>query len=250
MSAEDWASKGNTHLDLDLDAALPYHEVIGQLVCKYANSDSHIIDLGCGLGHIEAEIQKCNPELRVDIADAYTACLDAASNVSNVEQRFEIDELTFNITSAISGRYDIAVLSHVLEHLLFPAKALEDIFELLKSDGLLIVAVPNPVRPSVFISNLFQMHYANRGHVHAWDRSHWRNFLENIMDYDVIEYSTDYIQLPRATRSNLSRTIGKFLVKAAPWWGFSNIAVIRKKAGVESVYSRWVSANAANVQTA
>ena len=59
------------------------------------------------------------------------------------------------------------------------------------------------------------------------------------MGYNVLEYKTDYIQLPRATRSEIMRKIGKVLVKGAPWWGFSNIAVVKNSADGDSIYKAW-----------
>ena len=239
MKVDDWKDKGNTHLDLELSDTMPYHEVVADLICKYAKDGDRLIDLGCGLGHVLAEVKSQRENLSFDIADAYPACLDATSKRGNVGQKFQLNELTFDVSTVIDSRYNIAVMSHVLEHLVFPAKALDDVFSILEPDGLIIVAVPNPVRPSVFLLNLFKRHYVNRGHVHSWDCSHWRNFLETIMGYEILETRSDYIQLPAATTSSLSRSIGKTMVKLAPWWGFSNIAVIKKKANSDSVFDQW-----------
>ena len=240
MNTASYIETGNVHLDMNLEATLPYHEVIGALVCKYASSSSKILDLGCGLGHIESEIKKHNDKLQVDVADAYDACLETTAARGNIGQQYKLDEVHFDVADVVQRKYDVVVMSHVLEHLLFPAKALDDVMQLLNEDGILIVAVPNPVRPTVFLTNLLKYHYVNRGHIHSWDRSHWKNFLEEIMGLDVIEYQTDFIQLPRSTKSSLLRSIGKALVKITPWWGFSNIAVVRKPDGDrDCLYNTW-----------
>ena len=239
MNATAWEDKGNKHIDMDLGATLPYHSVVADLIAKYAKADDRIIDLGCGLGHIESELKGMRPELTVDIADAYDVCLEATRARGNINAEYKLDESRFDVKKVIPEGYDIAVMSHVLEHLLFPAKALDDVFSRLKPGGIVIVAVPNPVRPTVFFTNLFKMHYVNRGHVHAWDRSHWRNFLENVMNYEVLEYRTDYIQFPLATKIAPLRGIGKVLAKVFPWWGFSNIAAVRKPADRPSAYDVW-----------
>lgn len=239
MNISTWEDKGNKHIDLDLGATLPYHTVVAELAAKYAEPNSRIIDLGCGLGHIESELKRMRPELTVDIADAYEVCIDATKARGNIGADYTLDESRFNVKDVIPEGYDIALMSHVLEHLIFPAKALDDVFSRLKPGGVIIVAVPNPVRPTVFITNLFKMHYVNRGHVHSWDRSHWRNFLENVMNYEAVEYRTDYIQFPFATKVGALRVIGKVLAKVTPWWGFSNIAVIRKPSDKPSAYDVW-----------
>ena len=243
MGTTTYIDTGNVHLDMELEATLPYHEVVASLVIKYSvDSSSDILDIGCGLGHIENEIKNSNPDLRVDIADAYDACLATTASRGNTENKFKIDETKFNILEVIDKKYDTIVMSHVLEHLIFPAKAIDDVLSMLKQDGVLILAVPNPVRPFVFISNLFKYHYVNRGHVYAWDPSHWKNFLEEIMGLEVVEYKSDYIQFPRATRSKILRTIGKVIVKLAPWWGYSNIAVVKVSENTtNSIYNKWKS---------
>ena len=41
---------------------------------------------------------------------------------------------------------NIVILSHVLEHLIYPRKAIEDISKRLNSEGLLLIDVPNQKR--------------------------------------------------------------------------------------------------------
>lgn len=239
MNVDDWEAKGNTHIDLDLEATMPYHEVVAKLIAKHCPPNGRVVDLGCGLGHIEKELLSSRSDIKVDVADAYEACLETTGRLANIGERTLIDELLFNVELVPSRDYDVVVMSHVLEHLMFPSKAINDALNLLNKNGVLVVAVPNPVRPSVFATNLLKSHYVNRGHIHAWDGSHWRNFLEQIMQLDVLEYETDYIQLPACSRSKFSRSLGKFLVKFANWWGFSNIAVARRRPGTKSMYERW-----------
>ena len=239
MGTSEYLAKGNVHLDMELTATLPYHEVIASLVLDHSNDESKILDIGCGLGHIESEIFKANKNIKVDIADAYDGCLEATQSRGNVSESYKVDEIAFNIADLVDKSYDIVVMSHVLEHLMFPAQALDEVMDLINPGGYLIVAVPNPVRPTVLLTNIFKMHYVNRGHIHAWDRSHWKNFLETIMGFTVKEYRTDFIQIPFSARVGIFRTIGKIMVKLVPWWGFSNIAVIKKEEITDSPYQTW-----------
>lgn len=240
MAQKDYEKTGNKHIDLTAPLSLPYHHKIASLVCEYANPESRIIDLGCGVGQLADLIERQRPELKLDIADAYQACLDQTQErAGNINRTFLIDEASFDVTSKVSGGYDVIVMSHVLEHLIFPALALDEVFSLLNPDGIMIVAVPNPSRPNLLITNLLRKHYVNRGHVHSWDRSHWINFLETIMGFDVIRYESDFIQFPLAIRLSPIRWLGTKLVAIAPWLGFSNIAVIKRSERGETQFAKW-----------
>ena len=244
-NTDSWESQGNVHLDLGLEAIMPYHEKIAELFIENFDANDPnfcALDIGCGVGNVEKALKRQLPGARLDIADAYQQCLETTHAVGNIGESYMIDELLFDVKARIEKKYDVIVMSHVLEHLIFPAEALDEVLTMLKPSGVLIVAVPNPVRPSVFIANIFKLHYVNRGHVHSWDRSHWINFLENIMGCEVSKYQSDYIQLPWASKSALLRKIGKVFVRVFPWWGFSNIAVVKPGRNSDCYYDRWSDA--------
>jgi 2-polyprenyl-3-methyl-5-hydroxy-6-metoxy-1,4-benzoquinol methylase len=226
---DTWESAGNVHIDMNAAAqTLPYHRCIAALALAHAKPDAKILDLGCGRGQILGLIKHCE-DLKFFAADAYQSCLDETAQKMPLAGQFLIDEASFNIDKIITENgFDLIIFSHVLEHLRNPIEALEKTMRLLKPGGILIVAVPNPVRPNILISNIFQKHYVNRGHVHAWDMSHWRNFLERINNLEVIHYAHDFIQIPGCYRFPILQTLGEILAKIVPWWSFSNIAVIRK----------------------
>ena len=106
MGTSKYEETGNVHLDMDLQDTLPYHEVVASLITKYATSDSKILDIGCGLGHIEGEVKSINPDLKIDIADAYDKCLEFTAGRGNVEKQYSIDETIFNIDVVVDQSYD------------------------------------------------------------------------------------------------------------------------------------------------
>jgi len=129
--------------------------------------------------------------------------------------------------------FDLVVMSHVLEHMLDPVAALQSALEVLRPGGHLLLAVPNPVRPSVFLASLLRREYVNRGHVVAWDRAHWINFLERILALEVVRYASDSVPVfPERwkRRIGLLGRCEEWLVGPFPWLSFSNIAVVRKAA--------------------
>ncbi len=223
-----WEDKGNKHINLDGERRpLPYHEIISDLVIQHSSDGDNVLDIGCGVGHLCEEINN-KGKRQIHIADAYQVCLDRTSKRAKIEKTYLIDENDFNIAEAINGEFSVVVMSHVLEHMLNPVQAVKDAMSFVKPGGYLIMAVPNPARPGVLISNVTKTHYVNRGHVVAWDMSHWMNFLENVMALNVVSYHHDYIQIKGCNSLPIIMSFGKALGKIIPWWCFSNIAVIKK----------------------
>ena len=208
---------------------LPYHRVISDLAIKYSNAEDSVLDIGCGIGQLVQLIdQKSNGNRNIHIADAYKSCLKETSDRIEPKAQYIISENNFDIVETISGQFDVVIMSHVLEHMLNPVQAVKDALSLTKEGGHLILAVPNPARPNVLISNITKTHYVNRGHVVAWDMSHWINFLENILELNVIEYKNDYVQIKGCNSIPIIMKFGEALGRIFPWWCFSNIAVIKK----------------------
>ena len=218
-------SRPNVHIPYD-QLIQVYHKEIARLVHKYTIDSSEVLDIGCGVGHTLVEVRRLNPNIQLIAADIDNETLRITNErvklehqlkISTVEDLFENEE-----------RYDVIIMSHVLEHTLRPLDIVKGLNNMLKPDGVAILAVPNPVRLTVFLGNIFKKHYVNRGHVYSWDRSHWINFLENIAGLNVIEYSQDFFPLPLLGRFRIFRPLEVFFSKLFPWLSFSNIAVIRK----------------------
>lgn len=229
MKIEDNARKGNKHINIDAVKSLPYHKLIAALVAKNTKmQNTAVLDIGCGMGQIEAELIKLNWPGSVVAADAYDVCIKATAKNANVSSCLKISESDFDILAQVgSQKFDCIIMSHVLEHLHNPSEKLMQVLSLLNPGGVAIVAVPNPSRPSVTINNIFQRHYANRGHVQVWDPSHWRVFLEDALKLDVVEYSHDFVPLPGCRKSPTIMRLSVAIAKIIPWWSFSNIATIR-----------------------
>jgi len=221
---ESYQNRPNVHISYQ-QKMRPYHKKVAELVVKYAKDSATVLDIGCGIGHTLVEIQKRNPNLQLTAADIDDTTLAITKERIQDVQTIKIDSVEDLFGT---GRYyDVIVMSHVLEHTYRPLDNVHGLVNMLQPDGILILAVPNPVRLAVFIGNIFKIHYVNRGHVYAWDRSHWMNFLENIAGVDVIEYSQDFFPLPVLNRIGFVRSIEIWLGTLFPWLSFSNIAVIR-----------------------
>lgn len=231
VAVTEWESSGNVHLLLNsARKPRPHHKTVARLAAERLPEGGTMLDLGCGMGDIPMLVRDRIPNAKIAIADAYQVCLDATTDkLGDIEAAYLLPEDDFDPGSVIDTQYDVVTMSHVIEHLLDPVAGLKRAMERVKPGGCLVLAAPNPARPDSVILNLFQRHYVNRGHVCAWDPSHWRNFLERIMGLNVEAYAADAVYLaPGVLGRLLASVTGETLAKLAPWWAFSNIAVIRK----------------------
>jgi 2-polyprenyl-3-methyl-5-hydroxy-6-metoxy-1,4-benzoquinol methylase len=176
----------------------PYHKLIARLVSQYAPRDGRILDVGCGVGNMLELVRRYSEAFQLVGADIDQHCLDLATARVRIDRTILIDDvLDLGNPALDAGKFDVIVLSHVLEHVFRPYDTVRTLMTLLKPGGHLIMAVPNPVRLDVMAYNLIRrFDKVNKGHVQTWDRAHWRNFLENILELNVIAYPTDFIRIP------------------------------------------------------
>lgn len=204
----------------------PYHTKIAALVSKHAKANARVLDIGCGNGYILSEISKLQPSFRLVAADIDDNTLASTCKLVIIEDSIKIK--TADDLFDQHGVYDAIVFSHVLEHTHRPYDTMKGLIGMLSPGGVIVVAVPNPCRFGSFYRNARQLHYVNRGHVCAWDRSHWINFLENIVGANVVEYASDFFPMQRlSNRLRFIKPLEIWLAKFLPWLSFSNIAVIK-----------------------
>ncbi|MCX6082851.1 MAG: class I SAM-dependent methyltransferase [Chloroflexi bacterium] len=93
-----------------------------------------VLDLGCGIGEIASYIESPNRYFGVDI-NPY--CVEYLQGKGLWAKAGSVYEIPLEADSV-----DVVILSHVLEHLDAPDKALDEISRVLRSSGTLIVIVP------------------------------------------------------------------------------------------------------------
>lgn len=78
---------------------------------------------------------------------------------------FNINLMEGNIPDNMKQKYDVILLFQVLEHMINPKIFLENIKELLSSDGIVIVEVPNLMDHLLKLCNQYNQFFWQRAHV-------------------------------------------------------------------------------------
>ena len=128
-----------------------------------------VLDLGFGAGSLARRIR---PACR------YLAGVECDPEAAEDGARFFDQPLVGDLLEGVSGpwkeRFDVIVAGDVLEHLPRPEDLLSALRPLLKTDGALLVSLPNVANVTVRIGLLFgRFAYAPRG---ILDRTHVRFF--------------------------------------------------------------------------
>jgi 2-polyprenyl-3-methyl-5-hydroxy-6-metoxy-1,4-benzoquinol methylase len=138
-------------------------------VIEAISDDSlYILDIGCGAGNNAEILTKMGK-----VVDGITLSSEEASLASKFCRRVYIYNLEEGLPEElIRNKYDAIICSHVLEHICWPEKLLSDVRNVLKSDGELIVALPNIMHyQSRFklVRGMFEYSYSG-----VMDRTHFR----------------------------------------------------------------------------
>lgn len=135
-----------------------------------------VLDVGCGGGTLGKAL-KSDSQVTVFGVDVAPQAVEMAKN--NLDDAWVADiELSDPWpTEVVARRYDLIIISEVLEHLFFPEQLLRAVRPLLVEDGVIIVTIPNVL----FWKNRLRLmigHFTyedsglmDRGHVHffSWE---------------------------------------------------------------------------------
>ena len=110
-------------------------------ICSFLDNkvDSRILDFGCDTGFLLDIIRKKNPSKNFEFcgADINRYALNYARRKYRDFTFFSIDDEFFD-----NEKFDVIILSHVLEHIRDRDGFVKNLKKLLKEDGVLIIAIP------------------------------------------------------------------------------------------------------------
>jgi 2-polyprenyl-3-methyl-5-hydroxy-6-metoxy-1,4-benzoquinol methylase len=159
-------------------------EKIKAIVARYLTADQRrVIDIGCGPGYYLSQLKPLGfDELGIDFNP---------DMVRFAKEKMGVNAMVGRIEDVInmSARFDLALLTHVLEHVEDPPGLLHSIRQLLKPHGILFVEVPNRRRFTLrrslekgqFIDGEYPPH-----HLTFWSKQSLSNALRRA-EYEVLE---------------------------------------------------------------
>lgn len=133
------------------------------------------LELGCGEGRTLALLRQQRPGVRTVGVEREAGALARAREARAADELIEADILDPTLLADATGRFDLVILSHVLEHFAEPAQVLARARGWLAPEGRLLVALPNLRHLSVLVPLVLRADfaYADSG---ILDRTHLRFF--------------------------------------------------------------------------
>ena len=131
---------------------------VAQFLSNFTEPNFKILDIGCGFGTLLTIIKQKHPSTTVSGIELNKNDVDTAKTLFGLDLFYGTLEKFYKEQS--EQKYDLIILHHTFEHFADPLAELARIKDLLTSEGLLYIAVPNIMnmkkRPDIF----FQLGHA------------------------------------------------------------------------------------------
>lgn len=142
-----------------------------------------IIDFGCGGGKLTLKIEE--DAQRVLAVDSYYPALERLKIKSRKNPKIDIKLGNVYYFDQDYAGYDSVVLCEVIEHLNYPNYVMENIFENIKPE-LLVVTTPN--RNYNYHYGMIESEKRHRDHKFEWNTEEFKSYIQSVQDsygYDV-----------------------------------------------------------------
>lgn len=194
------------------DILLKY-ETATKLIKKYKTNQLKILDIACGHGLIPFFADKNWIIYETDIDENRLKAAQKVKHKNTFYYKFDAENFDF------LDKVDVILALDVIEHLNNPEKALKNIYNCLKDDGILIVSNPNRYSLWNILNNLFHL----EDHKHYWNPD---SFIKMADKFEIMEvlprpllsegigwFVNDYRKL-----QNIDSSLGRLLPSFATGW--------------------------------
>lgn len=187
--------------------------------------NKHVLDVGCWDGSISEIIKKQNNEVEgVELSESAKLAEKKGINTYRLD-------LNSDWGKQIEKRYDVVLAGEIIEHVFDTDKFLQNIRNVLRDNGEVIVSTPNVVSLGRRLLFLFgsnpNLEYTSRphnsGHIRYFTLSNLTSLLEE-NGFEILYKGATLVNL--SLSGNLSSTL---LAKILPTLGTSLVVKARKK---------------------
>ena len=163
-----------------------YTKIVNFLIPHINDNNARILDIGCSTGCL-LSIFKLNGYSNLLGIDPSPSCVRTTKELYNIEATVN-NISNFNTNE----KFDLIILSAVLEHLVDLSNSMRKIWSLLKDQGLLFIEVPDSERFDLYISAPFQQFSTE--HINYFSQYSIRNLLSKF-SFKIIETQQDEAKL-------------------------------------------------------
>ena len=110
------------------------------VLCRVPTTARRILDIGCGAGDNARAIRSSSE-------GHYVVGVTLSDAEAILARRYCDDVIIANLEDGLPNlgeqQFDVVLCSHVLEHICYPDQLLDDIWNILANEGILVIALPN-----------------------------------------------------------------------------------------------------------
>lgn len=161
-----------TRIDVYVENRLDFYKKLPTLLDFKKEGIRTVVDVGCGTGHLLLYLRKIYPNAKFYGLEYSEEAIHRAQKYFP-EAQYQI----YDIYDRFNKSFDVVFCTEVIEHLLYPNKALQNLLAMIDEDGRLIITVPEGRKDSYL------------GHINFWSPESWRVFIEqNLGDLFYAEF--------------------------------------------------------------
>lgn len=148
-----------------------YQEILDRILNSEIDwSEADVCDVGCGTGHLLLAIKE---RFAPRSLTGFDVSIEALKILRKILPDAQCEEL--DIYLGVDKQFDVVFCSQVLEHLLYPERAMTQLLKMIKVGGTAVITVPEGRSD----------HY--HGHINFWSPESWKVFLESFDEIEVLD---------------------------------------------------------------